>query len=359
MLCLLRRRIATVCWLAASLVWLLSTTNVATAQSRGRAWCPPRHAVPYDHVPLAADVAPDAAIGESPTPGEDNLGFDNAPARPMQSRAGGDEVSIPVGGTYIDPAFVVTQFRLRLDAAYNNPWPNRAEWFWAKNGAPGDPGPPLAESGVDYQDIASYFEYAPRRWLSGFVELPVRFLNPEQNSNTAGLADMNFGFKTALWNCEDNYLTFQFRTYLPTGDADRGLGTNHVSLEPALLFQRRLTDRALLFGEAGYWMPIDGTDFAGDVVRYGLGGSYDVWQSCCGCQRLSAITEFVGWTVVDGLKSNTGLDIINASGETIVNAKFSVRATCGDHSVAASWGHAISDQVWYEDIFRLEYRRLF
>ena len=47
---------------------------------------------------------------------------------------------------------------------------------------------------------------------------------------------MNAGFKWAFWETDDQVATFQLRTYIPTGAASRGLGNNHVSLEPALLY---------------------------------------------------------------------------------------------------------------------------
>src|SRR5205085_8589127 len=104
-------------------------------------------------------------------------------------------------------------------------------------------GPERSESRVDYQDVAAYLEVAVNDKLSGFVEMPLRFLNPEQNNNTAGLADMNAGFKVAVLAGADHMLTFQLRTHIPSGDADKGLGTNHASMEPAFLFSRRLTER--------------------------------------------------------------------------------------------------------------------
>src|SRR6266849_4574484 len=181
-----------------------------------------------------------------------------APSVPPEQFAalGGETVALAdrsaVG--YIDPAIPLTQFRLRYDAAYRDNRPDRAEFLFPKCGcfkAPGvnAPGPPLAETRVDYQDISSYLEYAPCKTFSGFVEIPVRFLNPEVNDNTSGLADINAGFKWAFLYEQGTVATFQFRTYMPTGDAFKGLGTDHVSLEPALLFCQRLTDRLDLEGE--------------------------------------------------------------------------------------------------------------
>src|SRR5881397_290074 len=74
---------------------------------------------------------------------------------------------------YIDPATVATMFRLRFDAAYDNNRPSRAEFFYAQSGFPRNPGPPLPETRVDYQEASGYLEalLAPR--LSAFIEAPV------------------------------------------------------------------------------------------------------------------------------------------------------------------------------------------
>lgn len=279
---------------------------------------------------------------------------------------------------YIDLAVPVTQFRLRFDAAINNPFPDRAEFFYAKCGCfrtlpagnpqrdPDAPGPPRPESSVDYQDLRPYLEYALSDRFSVFGEFPVRFLDPVANDNTAGYADMNAGFKYALLADPDRYLTFQFSTYIPTGDADRGLGTDHVSLEPAVLFYRRLSRRWILEAEFRDWVPVGGTDFAGNVLRYGAGLSYLL--SDTDRLTIAPVTEVVGWTALDGRKSRAGEPVQSADGDTIVNLKLGVRfgfdgldlPLAGSRSLYAGWGTALTNEnVWYEDIFRLEYRVLF
>src|SRR5439155_23919873 len=149
---------------------------------------------------------------------------------------------------YIDPAIPADLFRFRFDAGYNNRRPTRAEFFWPR-GAPFGPGPAIVERSVDYQDLSTYLEarFAPN--VSGFVELPVRFLNPDLNPNTSGLGDMNAGFKWAFINDEDLVTSFQFRTYIPTGDADRGLGNDHISLEPSLIVFKPMGDSWGIEGE--------------------------------------------------------------------------------------------------------------
>jgi hypothetical protein len=262
---------------------------------------------------------------------------------------------------YIDGAIPGNVFRLRYDTSYNNRRPTRAE-FIEPQSAPGGPGWPLPEKSVDYQDVFAYAEFLFLPRLSGFVEVPARFLNPEVNANTAGLGDMNVGFKYAFLESETGLLTFQFRTYIPTGDADRGLGVHHVSLEPALLFYQALSDRAGMEGELRYWVPIGGTDFAGSMVRYGVGFHYDVVRNC-DC-RLGPVVEFVGWSVLSGKESAaepSGLVIVrDAGGQTIVNAKLGMRLGISDWAdVYAGWGRPLTGDRWYENTFRMEMRFLY
>jgi hypothetical protein len=263
---------------------------------------------------------------------------------------------------YIDNAIPRTLFRLRFDAARDDNRPDRAEFFYPKCGCFGGnaPGPIKPESSVNYQEITSYLEVAASDRFSGFVEVPVRFLNPEVNDNTRGIGDINAGFKAAVLAEEGQYLTFQFRVFAPTGDARRGLGTDHVSLEPAMLLSNQVNNRLTVFGEVRDWIPIDGTDFAGNVIRYGAGFGYEVYH--CGCWRVTPIIEFVGWTVLEGKEFSPFQtpETKDAAGDTILNAKFGVRVSIGDHNdVSVSYGRALTGDVWYKEILRLEYRLLF
>jgi hypothetical protein len=253
----------------------------------------------------------------------------------------------------------LTQFRLRYDAAYDFQRTTRSEFFWARTLSPGVR---LPETRVDYQDITGYLEYAPDPRLSFFIEGPYRFLNPQVNANTSGFADMNTGFKWAFLDVPDWTATFQLRTYIPTGAASHGLGTHHVSLEPALLAQYRISDKLRLEGELRYWVPIGGTDFAGDIIRYGLGVSY-------GCRNpdgfwVTPVVEFVGWTALGGKEtvplSATLSAVQGAAGDMIVNGKLGLRFGFGERtSFYTGYGRALTGATWYTDTFRVEFRLLF
>jgi hypothetical protein len=284
-----------------------------------------------------------------------------APSNPAQN----EEPDMPQvsdsGVGYIDTALIRNRVRFRYDAAYENIKPSRAEFFWPV-GRPLGPGPG-PETSVDYQDLSTYVEWVARPGLSVFGELPYRFVDPELQDNTSGFGDFNAGFKLALRQDCCRTTTFQFRTYIPSADGSRGLGTEHASIEPALLDYRQLTPRVALEMELRDWIAVDGTDgFAGNVLRYGAGLSYRMSDPCC--RPLAAVVELVGWTVLDGMTAfaptPTQRVIEDAEGDTIVNIKLGLRwyvTPCCD--VYAGYGQVLTDEAWYDHTLRAEIRRTF
>ena len=293
----------------------------------------------------------------------------------------GSTIALAAPGGYLDNAIPKTMFRLRFDAAYGDNVPDRAEFFYAKCGCfrvagldPRAEGPPELEKNVDYQELSGYLEVAVTDRLSAFLEIPTRFINPQVNIDDGGLSDINAGFKWAFIYRDNLVMSFQLRTYAPTGDANHGLGTGHVTLEPALLSDQRLGDRWTLQGELRDWIPVGGSDFAGNVLRYGVGLGYDVYR--CRNLCITPVTEFVGWTILSGQQLEVppnvpltaqglappGVNIpaTSAAGETIVNAKVGVRTYFGHgNDLYIGYGRALTGTVWYKDILTLEYRHVF
>lgn len=261
---------------------------------------------------------------------------------------------------YIDNPIIGSQVRFRYDSNYNARQPARAEFLWPVGGKRGPgPGP---DTSVDYQDLAAYTELEIADGWSLFGEVPVRFANPEIQDNTAGLGDSNFGFRRALGVTADSVQTFQFRVYVPTGDGDRGLGTDHVSLEPGLLLYEELAPRLTGFAELKDWIAVDGSEgFAGNVLRYGVGASYVLVEECRH-RNVSAVTEFVGWTVLDGGSAITTpgpvTRFVDAAGDTIVNAKVGLRwRISADTDIYGGYGRGLTGDTHYSDMLRLELRR--
>lgn len=330
-----------------------------------------------------------AGKGESVTeasPSDEPVAMDDVlsvPDLPDEQFAAVTRDTVVILPGYIDSAVPLNQIRFRLDASYDFLQPDRAEFFYAACGCAGGPGPggpgvnPTVNSNVDSLDYSVYLESARSDWFSWFVELPFRSIDPASNvlggvptlntGSSSGLGDLTAGFKYSLFADCDQHLTFQLRAFAPTGDADRGLGTNHVSLEPALLYQNQYSDRLTLFAELRDWIPIGGfqlggADFSGNILRYGVGAGYTLHDSCD--WRVTPMVEMVGWTIFNGQMTDTPVAVTGAEG-TIVNVKAGarIRRHCGigglPNTMYIGYGRALTGDTWYQDIARFEYSILF
>jgi len=292
---------------------------------------------------------------------------------------------------YIDDAVVASKLRLRFEAGLQNQVPDRAEFFYAKCGCyfdlpsdhelhdPDAPGPrPGQVTDLDFQQVFVQGEWAISSRVSLFAELPLRWIQPRDFvpeslgggdgfADQSGLGDIKVGLKAELVSMPEQVVTLQVRGYLPTGEAEKGLGTNHASIEPALVMYTRLSDRASIESQAGLWYPLDGSDglpitdddkFSGPVLFYGIGPSVEVYRSSR--VRFGPVVELIGWRVLGGFQSVVPGEDLDASGVNIVNIKFGARLTWNDtDTIYGGWGRGLTDQKWYRDLIRVEYRRTF
>jgi Putative MetA-pathway of phenol degradation len=292
---------------------------------------------------------------------------------------------------YIDDAVVQSQIRIRFDAGFDDNAPDRAEFFYGQCSCTGGPGPNSVVTELNFQQLYMRAEYAPTKRFSFFTEVPVRWIQPQIKvagspvlTNEAGLSDVTAGFKWAVVASPDRYLTFQLQADFPTGNASLGLGTNHYSAEPALLYYQKLSDRLALEAQLGDWHPLtwsscagtctnatpmlnsEDKEFAGDVLFYGVGPSYVAYRG--ENVRIAPVIELVGWRVLggfetDGASATANPDFqqaVSANGTNIVNLKAGVRTSVGAHSsFYVGYGHQLTHQVWYKEIVRAEYRYSF
>jgi hypothetical protein len=291
-----------------------------------------------------------------------------------------------VGG-YIDSALPLSQYRLRVDTANDDNRPDRADYFYPKcgcfrtlaalgkpGGDPNAPGPGTVPADhVNYEIVSNYLELAVHPRFSGWVEVPVRWVDIFWRDPTvppafhAGLSDILFGFKAAIIYKPTQLLTFQMRTYSPTGDASLGLGRNNWNLEPGFLFYQRLTQRMYFQGMIQDFIPVaSADDFAGNVLSYGGALSYMVYNRPN--FRVLPVAEVLAWNVLSG-KDLSDSGPIDAAGQTIVNAKFGVRFGFGQltrpnyfvnrASLYLGYGRALTGDVWYKNTVRGEFRLTF
>src|SRR5262249_54045801 len=103
-----------------------------------------------------------------------------------------------------------------------------------------------------------------------------------------------------LLDCDLIQLTFQFKTYLPTGNPVQGLGTGHVSLEPSLIWAVKMTPTTYFQGQLAYWCGIGGTaGFEGPVFPYHLSLNHLL----CNCGhdiQLIGTCELNGYEIASG-----------------------------------------------------------
>ena len=285
---------------------------------------------------------------------------------------------------YIDDATVGTKIRIRFDAGMHIQAPDRAEFFYAKCGCyrdlvgpafdPNAPGPrPDIATDLNFQQFYVQAEYAVNPRVSVFGELPLRWLQPQEFaggaagfSSSSGLGDLKTGAKFALSSTNTQVASVQVQFFLPSGDSEKGLGTNHASLEPAFLIYQRASERVVIEGELSVRFPLGGSapvptaadgKFAGNVLFYGIGPSFEVYRGRG--FSVSPVIEFAAWHVLSGLATIPNVDP-DASGTNIVNLKFGARIGWkDDSSFYVGYGKALTDAKWYSDIVRLEYRYSF
>jgi hypothetical protein len=286
---------------------------------------------------------------------------------------------------YIEDGSLTTHIRLRVDAGYGNDTPDRAEFFYSKCGCyrddpvdsptydAGAPGPgPGVPTELNFQQLYLEGELAFADRFSIFGEVSLRGIQPQgflpgygEFPDHSGFSDSRLGAKVALVSTEARDLTLQVRVSLPTGDSRQGLGNDIVSVEPALLYADRPTDRLGFETQLGIWHPTSGSKgvptvgssaFSDDIVIYGLGSSYDVVAS--DRFRLSPVLEVVGWRMLGGFQ--TTCDLVTCTFDVdrnVVNMKLGARATVANgSSVYLGYGFPLTAAQWYSRIIRLEYR---
>ncbi|HTU21206.1 MAG TPA: hypothetical protein VMG10_24345, partial [Gemmataceae bacterium] len=233
---------------------------------------------------------------------------------------------------FVDQVKPITQIKLGGDFANNYQFPDKAEFFWAQENAKGPhySGPalpagvkPPGAPNLNYSEGYLYIEGAVNRF-SIFVNLPYLNVEPVLYPGASGFSDMIVGTKSLLLDCELVQTTFQFETFIPTGNFLKGLGTGHVSLEPSLIWALKLTRLTYWQGQVAYWFPIGGTPtFQGPVFNYHLAINQMLWQ--CGCEKgiqLIGSAELGGYEIAGGAYTSplTGLPLSAKDVGSIVNA---------------------------------------
>ena len=262
----------------------------------------------------------------------------------------------------LDIARPMNQTALRVDLVYGWTLPDRSEAFWAQTVS--GRGPPLPERSVRYQDIA-YLAEIGTPGFSVRTLVPLRMLDPENNTKTTGMGDMQLLTKTVLLNGSKWMLTQVNDVWFNTGAPAKGLGKGHITMAPGLLAAYQRSDTTCLHGQFKFQFPLGGDpDFAGELLHWGVGVSH-LWYDSDAFAIIPTIeASFVSFLTGRATQYPEPLTR-RVDGETISTMHFGVRTvhdTGGDWGLIElgvsggfQWGH----NGWYDSMMRLEFRLIY
>ena len=351
----------------------------------GSAAAPGQSPAPVPDAPLVQ-----AAVVTAPVPGfNDSLTFPGLmfaaegdsrhrsqaqSSRPALKRAHIDPSMVG----YLDDPTVISEARVRFDAGFNDPRPDRAEYFYC---GCANIGPSAAiQRTLNFQQLYFQGEYAVTSRFSGFVEVPFRWIQPtfypysqpipSSSVNAGGISDVRSGLKFAAIASAARELALELTAAFPSGDGTKGLGTGHYSLIPAAIYYQKLSDRAGMEAEFNDTHPIGGyvnpatsptspeKDFYGDVAMYGIGPSYKLIERRA--YTLAPVLELVAWHVFGGLQTDSDNNIDSAADINVFNVKLGARISfTNGGSVYAGYGRGVTSDILYRNLFRMEYRYAF
>jgi hypothetical protein len=265
-----------------------------------------------------------------------------------------------------DAARPVTQMRFRWDTGWDMLTPDRAEYFWARQTGP--LGPNLIVKSLNYRELSLYTEGATDK-IGVFVEQPYREvgahaadISPNPSTTFSGFGDLNIGTKTLLLDCDLLQVSFQFKTFILTGASMKGLGTGHVSLEPALLNTLHLAPDTYMQWELAYWIPVGGDQlYEGNVFHAHMAFNRVLWRLCRDVQIVGTM-EFNEWSIVNGnFTSPTVLTGGNATPERARATIFSLGpgarlVICDRIDFGAGTAFSLTGARWAEELVRAEFR---
>lgn len=247
----------------------------------------------------------------------------------------------------------------RFDLASGLERPDRAELFWAKQGV----SPSLNETEVNYQETRLILSTGSRVF-STTTEIPIRFLDPKFNPNTAGLGDISIATKLLLIDGDQWKLTQFFKTVTPTGAKSRGLGTGHLSFEPGFLAQWKWTDNAYFFGELRYLFAVGGDAVhSGQQIRYGLGVSSVSYET--DDFAILPTFELVGFSVLDGNATLSDGQVADVDSEGSVVMSTGVRFVFGPagdlglFELGVNTALALNDKALYSTLGTIDLRFIY
>ena len=262
---------------------------------------------------------------------------------------------------FADAPRPVTQTRFRWDYGERLTFPDRGEYFWARadgNGRGPTPNPPArGVPALDYHEL-----YLDQEIATGMgsvtISTPYRSVNPTPFANSAaGFGDLRITTKSLLFDSELFLFAFQLRTYIPTGQVGKGLGTGHTSLEPGLIAGVRVSPDTYAVAQVQEWIPLGGnTDYMGAALRFNLALNHVWWRPVKDVQLIGT-WELSGIGFQDGLFTEPVLGPQKLSGQTALSMGVGGRLFfCDKFDLGAGYAHGITGKYLVQDQLRVEVR---
>lgn len=266
---------------------------------------------------------------------------------------------------FADYARPRTVTRLRYDNLESMTRPDRNQ-FWIQGvTAMRKNGRRINDPRARLQQFYVYQEAAAERG-SFFIEYPYRQINQSYAPTQAGFSDLNFGIKSLMFDCELLQITFQFRTFTPTGNGMLNLGTGHFSLDPSILTTLKLGPDTYFQGQFGNWIPLAGNQSLAGGVFYCLMSVNHVLCYTTPDSPLIATLEMDSWSFENGgytaaiAPGQKSLFVEKGGGVTYFNVGPGLRQSiCNRVDVGGAITWATSTTHWAEPWFRFEARFLF
>lgn len=274
---------------------------------------------------------------------------------------------------FADYARPRTVTRLRYDNLEAMTRPDRNQFMISQVNLPRNNRFAVTNPFLRLQQVSLYQEAAGERG-SLFVEMPYRQINPSFQPTQAGFGDINFGVKSLWFDCEMLQVTFQMRTFMPSGNFTNNLGTGQFVVDPSILTSLKLGPETYFQGQFGNWTPVggpgganltDGNKMAGGIFYWLMSVNQVLWHYTPD-SPLIATLEMDGWSFENGGYTNMVLPGRNyrrpadGGGVSYFNIGPGLRQSiCNrlDFGGAITW--ATDTSHWAQPWFRFEVRFLF
>lgn len=260
-----------------------------------------------------------------------------------------------------DSAFFVSSarpqgtMRFRWDAGWGVSTPDRAAYFWAQPGTGPTPTGTYVPD-VDYMSLSQYTETGGKRFAATF-EYRYLEMDPEGAPHGAGFGDLTIGTKSLLFDNGLFQVTFLMKTHTPTGRAGRGLGTGHLSLEPAVVVGVHLAPETYLQMEVGEWIPIAANSTYGGSLLHMASSINHTLAYPAPSSPLIGTLEMEAWAFQAGAYTNSLGVATSASGAMYVQSAVGLRwFICKDYDIGASCATGLTEQHWADYLFRTDFR---